>query len=129
MHITIRKSSDHNERRTIRLPMEEEELGEVYEELGIEMTIEPNCYIEDARDERFLNTLADDNVNIDELNYLMKRFDGFDSREIDKFYAAAFAEEYSSMADLINLSFNLHCYSLVNNFDNFNKLGKDLYLS
>jgi len=93
------------------------------------MTAEPNCYIEDARDERFLNTLADDNVNIDELNYLMKRFDGFDSREIDKFHAVAFAEEYSSMGDLINLSFNLHGYSLINNFDDFNKLGKDLYLT
>ena len=129
MHITIRKSSDHDERRTIWLPMEEEELEEVCEELGIEITTGPNCYIEDGRDGRFINILADDNVNIDELNYLMKRFDGFDPREIDKFYAVAFAEEYSSMKDLINLSFNLHGYSLVNNLDNFNKLGKDLYLS
>lgn len=129
MHITIRKSSDHDERRTIWLPMEEEELEEVCEELGIEITTGPNCYIEDGRDGRFINILADDNVNIDELNYLMKRFDGFDSREIDKFYAVAFAEEYSSMKDLINLSFNLHGYSLVNNFDDFNKLGKDLYLT
>ena len=109
--------------------MVEEDLEEVCEELGIEMTTEPNCYIEDARDERFLKTISDDNVNIDELNYLMKRFDGFDSREKDKFYAVAFAEEYSSMADLINLSFNLHGYSLVDNFDDFNKLGKDLYLT
>lgn len=129
MHITIRKSSDHNERRTIWLPMEEEELGEVCEELGIEMTTDQNCYIEDARDERFLNTLADDNVNIDELNYFMKRFDGFDSREIEKFYAVAFAEKYESIKDLINLSFNLHCYSLINSFDDFNKLGKELYLT
>lgn len=100
MHITIRKSSDHNERRTILLPMEEEELGEICEELGIEMTTEPNCYIEDARDERFLNTLADDNVNIDELNYLMKRFDGLSSREIERFYAIAFAEQPKSMVNL-----------------------------
>src|SRR5690625_4597028 len=129
MHITIRKSSDHNERRTIWLPMEEEELGEVCEELGIEITTKPNCYIEDARDERFLNTLADKNVNIDELNYLMKRFDGLSSREIEKFYAVSFAEETKTMEDLINLSFNLHCYSLINNFSDFNKLGKDLYLT
>lgn len=40
----------------------------------------------------------------------------------------AFAEEYSSMGDLINLSFNLYGYSLINNFDDFNKLGKDLWL-
>lgn len=32
------------------------------------------------------------------------------------------------MADLINLSFNTHCYSLVSDFGNLNKVGKDLYL-
>ena len=73
--------------------------------------------------------LTDKNVNIDELNYLMKRFDGLSSREIEKFYAVSFAEETKTMEDLINLSFNLHCYSLINNFSDFNKLGKDLYLT
>lgn len=34
-------------------------------------------------DERFSNILADKNVNIDELNYLMKRLDSFDSREME----------------------------------------------
>ena len=38
-------------------------------------------------------------------------------------------EEAKSMTDLINLSFNLHCYSLINNFSDFNKLVKDLYLT
>lgn len=129
MNITIKKSRDADKRKTIWLPTEEDKLEEVCNELGIEMTTKPNSYIESSRDERFSNILADKNINIDELNYLMKRFDGFDSREIDKFYAVAFAEEYSSMKDLINLSFNLHGYSLINNFDDFNKLGKDLYLS
>ena len=59
----------------------------------------------------------------------MKRFDGLSSREIEKFYAVSFAEETKTMEDLINLSFNLHCYSLINNFSDFNKLGKDLYLT
>lgn len=38
----------------------------------------------------FLNIIADEDVNIDDLNYLMKRFDGFSPREIEKFYAVAF---------------------------------------
>lgn len=33
------------------------------------------------------------------------------------------------MQDLINSSFNLHCYSLINNFNDLNKLGKDLFLT
>ena len=129
MNITIKKSSDDNKRKSIWVPMEEDKLEEVCNELGIEMATEPNCYIEDSMDKRFSNVLADKNINIDELNYLLKRLDGFDSREIEKIYAAVFAEEAKSMADLINLSFNLHCYSLVNNFSDLNKLGKDLYLT
>ena len=49
--------------------MEEDKLEEVCNELEIEMTTEPNCYIESTRDERFSNIMADKNVNIDELNY------------------------------------------------------------
>ena len=129
MNITIKKSRDADKRKTIWLPMEEDKLEEVCNELGIEMTTEPIFYIEDSRDERFSNMLDDKDVNIDELNYLMKRFDGFSPREIEKFCAVAFAEETKSMADLVNLSFNLHCYSLINNFSDLNKLGKDLYLT
>lgn len=102
MNITIKKSRDSDKRKTIWLPMEEYKLEEVFKELGIEMTTEPNTYIENSRDERFSNILDNKNVNIDELNYLMKRLDGFDSREMEKFYVAAFAEEPKSIADLIN---------------------------
>lgn len=96
--------------------MEEEELEEVCNELGIKVTTEPNCYIESSRDERFSNIMDGKNVNIDELNYLMKRFDGFSQREIEKFHTVAFVEEPNAMADLINLSFNLHYYSLIKDF-------------
>ncbi|WP_313758769.1 antirestriction protein ArdA [Tissierella sp.] len=129
MNITIKKSSDDNKIKTIWFPMEEDKLQEVCNELGIEISTGANCYVEGSRDERFSNILADKNVNIDELNYLMKRFDGLSPKEIEKYYATAFAEEPKSMADLINLSFNLHCYNLINNFSDFNKIGKDIYLT
>lgn len=129
MNITIKKSRDTDKRKTIWLPMEEDRLEEVSNELGIGMTTEPNIYIEGSMDERFSNISAEKDVNIDELNYLMKRLDSFDSREIEKFYAAAFGEKFERMDDLINLTFNMHCYSLINNFRDLNKLGKDLYLT
>ena len=129
LNITIKKSSNDNKIKTILLPMGEDKLQDICNQLGIEMSIEPNCYIESSMDERFLNILEDKNVNIDELNYLMKRFDGFDSRELEKFYAVAFGEKLETMQELINLSFNLHCYSLINSFSDLDKLGKDLYLT
>ncbi|MBU5255176.1 antirestriction protein ArdA [Tissierella praeacuta] len=130
MYIIIKRTNKQNkEPRTIWFPSDEETLYEICNELGIEMTTESNCYIEDSMNGDFLRILQDKNCNIDELNYLMKRLDGFDSREIERFYAAAFAEEPKTMAELINLSFNLHCYSLVSEFDNLEAIGKDLYLT
>lgn len=93
MNITIKKSRDADKRKNIWLPMEEDKLEEVSNELGIETTTEPNCYIEGCRDERFSNILTDKNVNIYELNYLMKRLDGFDSREVERFHATVFGEK------------------------------------
>lgn len=81
MNITIKKSRGADKRKTIWLPMEEDKLEEMCNELVIEMTTEPNSYIESSMDERFSNMLDDKDVNIDEINYLMKRFDGFSRRE------------------------------------------------
>jgi len=130
LNITIKKSNGENEKtRTIWFPIEEENLDKICSELGIGMTTEPNCYIENSMDRNFLNILHNKNCNIDELNYLIKRQDGFSQKEIERFYAASFAENPKTIAELINLSFNMHCYSLVSDFNNLEKVGKDLYLT
>lgn len=130
MNITIKKSNGENEKtRTIWFPIEEENLDKICSELGIEMTTASNCYIENSMDRNFLRILHDKNCNIDELNYLMKRLDGFSPKEIERFYASSFAENPKTIAELINLSFNMHCYSLVSDFNNLEKVGKDLYLT
>ena len=49
--------------------MEENKLEEISNELGIEITAEPNAYIDGGMDERFYNILADKNINIGELDY------------------------------------------------------------
>jgi len=55
--------------------------------------------------------------------------DSFDTKERKVFFASAFAENSKTIAELINLSFNTHCYSLVSDFNNLETVGKDLYLS
>jgi hypothetical protein len=130
LNITIKKLNRENEKtRTIWFPIEEENLDRICNELGIEMTTASNCYIENSMDRNFLNILHNKNCNIDELNYLMKRLDGFSQKEIERFYAASFAENPKTMGELINLSFNMHCYSLVSDFNDLEKVGKDLYLT
>jgi len=130
LNITIKKLNRENEKtRTIWFPIEEENLDRICNELGIEMTTASNCYIENSMDRNFLNILHNKNCNIDELNYLMKRLDGFSQKEIERFYAASFAKNPKTMGELINLSFNMHCYSLVSDFNDLEKVGKDLYLT
>lgn len=130
LNISIKKLNRENEKtRTIWFPIEEENLDRICNELGIEMTTASNCYIENSMDRNFLNILHNKNCNIDELNYLMKRLDGFSQKEIERFYAASFAENPKTMGELINLSFNMHCYSLVSDFNDLEKVGKDIYLT
>lgn len=130
LNIVIRNLRNNSENiETVRFPCDEEILDKICDSLGIKMTTESNCYILDSSDKDFLRIIPDNLCNIDELNYLMKRLDGFSPREIKQFYATAFAEEPKTKAELINLSFNMHCYSLVTDFNNLNRIGKDLYLS
>ena len=112
------------------LPYEESEISNVYNQLELETSIVPNCYIEKVVYDPDINeVLKGKECNIDELNFLFKRMDSFDAKERKVFFASAFSENSKTIAELINLSFNTHCYSLVSDFNNLETVGKDLYLS
>lgn len=126
------KRIDRKEDESImfNFPYEESEISNVYNQLGLETSIAPNCYIEEVVYDPDINeVLKGKECNIDELNFLFKRMDSFDTKERKVFLASAFAENPETIAELINLSFNTHCYSLVSDFNNLETVGKDLYLS
>ena len=52
-------------------------------------------------------------VNLDEMNYLAKRLDSFDDREIDQFLIGISMQDEPSLKDLINLTFNIDHFTLV----------------
>lgn len=111
-------------------PYEESEISNVYNQLELETSTAPNCYIEEVVYDSDMNeVLKGKECNIDELNFLFKRMDSFDTKGRKVFFASAFAENSKTIAELINLSFNTHCYSLVSDFNNLETVGKDLYLS
>ena len=126
------KRIDRKEDESImfNFPYEENEISNVYNQLELETSIAPNCYIEEVVYDPDMNeVLKGKECNIDELNFLFKRMDSFDVKERKVFFASAFAENPKTIAELINLSFNTHCYSLVSDFNNLETVGKDLYLS
>ena len=126
------KRIDRKEEESImfNFPYEESEISNVYNQLELETATAPNCYIEEVVYDLDMNeVLKGKECNIDELNFLFKRMDSFDAKERKVFFASAFAENTETIAELINLSFNTHCYSLVSDFNNLETVGKDLYLS
>lgn len=126
------KRVDRKEDESImfNFPYDESEVSNVYNQLELETSTTPNCYIEEVVYDSDMNeVLKGKECNIDELNYLFKRMDSFDTKERKVFFALAFADNSKTIAELINLNFNTHCYSLVSDFNNLETVGKDLYLS
>lgn len=67
-------------------------------------------------------------VNLDEINYLAKRMDGFDQKQLFSFFAAVEAGDYLSTKDLINLTFNQTCYTLIRDVSNLKSVGRNYVL-
>lgn len=119
-----------NNYQNLTFPSQEKELQVLCDSLGIGNNAKTMITIGDVHnDERLLNLLSDKTVNLDELNFLMKRLDSFDQKELATFYAATYAEKAGTMTELINLSFNIHCYSLVADFSDLNAVGRQMYLT
>ena len=119
MLIRLKRIDRKEESIMFNFPYEENEISNVYNQLEIEVSAAPNCYIEEVVYDSDMNeVLKGKQCNIDELNFLFKRMDSFDTKERKVFFASAFAEKPKTIAELINLSFNTHCYSLVSDFNN-----------
>lgn len=116
--------------QNLTFPSKEKELLILCDSFGVANTAKTEIKIGTVHnDERLSTLLSDKTVNLDELNFLMKRLDSFDKNEIATFYAAAYAEKAETMAEFINLSFNTHCYSLVTDFSDLNAIGRQMYLT
>lgn len=114
-----------NNYQNLTFPSKEKEQQILCDSLGIGNTAKTVIKIGNVHnDEKLSNLLSDKTVNLDDLNFLMKRLDSFDQKELATFYAAAYAEKAETMTELINLSFNTHCYSFVADFSDLNAVGR-----
>jgi len=115
---------------SLTFPSKEKELQVLCDSLDIANTAKTEIKIGNVHnDERLSALLLEQTVNLDQLNFLMKRLDSFDQKELATFYAAAYAEKSKTMPELINLSFNTHCYGLVADFSDLNAVGRQMYLT
>lgn len=63
-------------------------------------------------------------VDLDEMNYLAKRLDSFDDREMDQFLIGISMQDEPSLKNLINLTFNIDHFTLVQDVSNYGKIGR-----
>ena len=68
-------------------------------------------------------------VNVEELNYLAKRLDGFDIGEAAQFQAMAHKLELFELKDLINLTFCCQQATVITNFSDISAVGRDHYMN
>ena len=68
-------------------------------------------------------------VNVEELNYLAKRLDGFDAGEAAQFQAMAHKLELFELKDLINLTFCCQQATVITDFSDLAAVGRDHYMN
>ena len=68
-------------------------------------------------------------VNVEELNYLAKRLDGFDMGEAAQFQAMAHKLELSELKDFINLTFCCQQTTVITDFSDLAAVGRDHYMN
>ena len=67
-------------------------------------------------------------VNVEELNYLVKRLDSFDTGEAAQFQAMAHKLELFELKDLINLTFCCQQATVITDFSDLAAVGRDHYI-
>lgn len=77
-----------------------------------------------VREPRELSLLEGRTLNLDEVNFLAKRFFSFDQNEMRQFFAAAQYEGMTSVKDLINLTYNLPRYTVVQDMSSMDTVGR-----
>ncbi len=68
-------------------------------------------------------------VNVEELNYLAKRLDSFDTGEAAQFQAMAHKLELFELKDLINLTFCCQQATVITSFSDLSAVGRDHYMN
>ena len=124
--VTVRWGDNYAD---IEFPCTDSELQAKLEQLHPAAPHSDSIFILSVQEPTALGMLEDQFLDLDELNYLAKRMDSFDMNELFQFYAAAQHEGYHEPKDLINLTFNLPCYTVVQHLSSMEAVGKTHYLT
>ena len=103
---------------------------ELLEALEIGDAVKADCQVQEI--DSFYSVLRRTDklaVNVEELNYLAKRLDGFDIGEAAQFQAMAHKLELLELKDFINLTFCCQEATVITNFSDLAAVGRDHYMN
>ena len=118
---------------TIPFPIPHEQYAhcmELLEALEIGDAVKADCQVQEINS--FYSVLKRTEmltVNVEELNYLAKRLDGFDIGEATQFQAMAHKLELFELKDLINLTFCCQEATVITDFSDLAAVGRDHYMN
>ena len=103
---------------------------ELLEALKIGDAVKADCKVEEIDSfYTVLKRVEMHTVNVEELNYLAKRLDSFDTREAAQFQAMAHKLELFELKDLINLTFCCQQATVITDFSDLSAVGRDHYMN
>lgn len=118
-----------NSQTDLRFPCTEKEMNAALERIHAEDVTPLELYVSEVIFPEELGCLQDRFVNLDEVNFLGKRMDSFFGDEEYQFYEAMKFEGFDTLPDLINLSFNLNRYPLIQDIGDMGKIGREYLLT
>lgn len=118
-----------NNQTVLRFPCTEKEMNAALERIHAEDVTPLEFYVSEVIFPEELGCLQDRFVDLDEVNYLGKRMDSFFGDEEYQFYEAMKLEGFDTLPDLINLSFNLGRYPLIQDIGDMGKIGREYLLT
>ena len=103
---------------------------ELLEALEIGDAVKADCQVQEINSfYSVLKRMEMLTVNVEEMNYLAKRLDSFDTGEAAQFQAVAHKLELFELKDLINLTFCCQQATVITDFSDLSAVGRNHYMS
>ena len=127
--ILSNKARPESGQATVPFPIPDSEYDHtigLLEDMGIGSPTAQDCRV-DGLDSPYpvLNRLAAQSANVDELDYLARRLDSFAEGEAEKFQAMASRLRLSDIKDFINLTFSCQQATVISDFSDLERAGKN----
>lgn len=131
----VLSNSNHPEYGVVSIPLpipkeQYDSCVELLESLEIGDASNQDCHLDELHCPwPVLNQLEGTQVNLEELDYLAKRLDGFGNDEVAQFQAMAEKLGLISLKDLINLSFCCQQATVITDFSDLESVGRSHYMN